>query len=160
MTSHGEGSRNPLRVVMSRELNLPMVANLWDVSVAPTLVLCQTGVNEAVAAALTQQGVEVVRVKALTPKVAMAILYERKLMQVLWECGGTLAAEAIAADAVQKLWAFVAPKIIGGQGAPSPIGDLGLQKMTEAKQLTRTTLRAIGDDLLLQGYFVAEGDLT
>ena len=160
LTSHGEGSRNPLRVVMRRELNLPMVANLWDVSVAPTLGLCQTGGNEAVAAALTQQGVEVVRVKALTPKVAMAILYERKLMQVLWECGGTLAAEAIAADAVQKLWAFVAPKIIGGQGAPSPIGDLGLQKMTEAKQLTRTTLRAIGDDLLLQGYFVAEGDLT
>ncbi len=153
LTSHGMGKRNPLRVVLSRGLNLPTAANLWDVSTAPTLVFCQTNADEAVAAALIQQGVEIARMERLTPDAVMVALYERGLMQVLWECGGTLAAEAIAANAVQKVWAFIAPKIIGGRGAPSPIGDLGLEKMTEAKPLTNVTLTPVSDDFLLQGYF-------
>ena len=152
LTSHGEGTRNPLRVVMSRHLNLPTAANLWDVSVAPTLVLCQTDADEAIAAKLTQQGVELVQMSTLTPTAAMKVMYERGLMQVLWECGGTLAAEAIAANTVQKVWAFIAPKIIGGQSAPSPIGDLCLEKMTEARQLTRMSLTTVDNDVLLQGY--------
>ena len=156
LTSHGEGSRNPLRVVMSRKLNLPTTANLWDVSVAPTLVMCQTDADDAVASALTQQGVEVVRMASLTPDTAMLALYERGLMQVLWECGGTLSAEAISTKAVQKVWAFIAPKIIGGRLAPSPIGELGLEKMTDAKLLVGTTLTQVDDDFLLRGYLSSD----
>lgn len=154
LTSHGEGDRNPLRVVMSRQLNLPTEANLWHTTVAPTLVITQQDADAAVAKALTAQGVEVAHVPsaALTPQAAMAVLYERGLMNVLWECGGTLAAEAIAAGAIQKVWAFIAPKLIGGRTAPSPIGDLGLEQMTEAKRLCKTTIDAVGNDFLLQGY--------
>ncbi|MEM1310723.1 MAG: bifunctional diaminohydroxyphosphoribosylaminopyrimidine deaminase/5-amino-6-(5-phosphoribosylamino)uracil reductase RibD, partial [Cyanobacteria bacterium P01_H01_bin.153] len=38
LTTHGQGDRNPVRVVMSRQLNLPTQANLWDVNQAKTLV--------------------------------------------------------------------------------------------------------------------------
>ncbi|MEO0770614.1 MAG: hypothetical protein AAFY72_14515, partial [Cyanobacteria bacterium J06649_4] len=48
--------------------------------------------------------------------------------------------------------AFIAPKLIGGQAAPSPLGDLGLTDMNNAKQLTRTTFSQIGNDYLLKGY--------
>ncbi|MGB5916514.1 MAG: bifunctional diaminohydroxyphosphoribosylaminopyrimidine deaminase/5-amino-6-(5-phosphoribosylamino)uracil reductase RibD [Phormidesmis sp.] len=152
LTSHGEGSHNPLRVVMSRRLDLPVVCNLWNVAIAPTLVMTQTNADRGVAKALSQQGVAVVFTDVLTPAFAMETLYQRGCVSVLWECGGTLAAEAIAANAVQKVWAFIAPKIIGGRLAPSPIGDLGLEKMTDAKRLERTVLTAVGDDFLLQGY--------
>jgi len=152
LTSHGEGSHNPLRVVMSRHLDLPVVRNLWNVAIAPTLVITQTNADRGVAKALSQQGVEVIFTDVLTPAFAMETLYQRGCVSVLWECGGTLAAEAIAANAVQKVWAFIAPKIIGGWLAPSPIGDLGLEKMTAAKRLERTVLTAVGDDFLLQGY--------
>ncbi len=152
LTSHGEGSQNPLRVVMSRHLDLPVVRNLWNVAIAPTLVLTQTNADRAVAKALSQQGVEIVSTDVLTPTFVMKTLYQRGCVSVLWECGGTLAAEAIAANAVQKVWAFIAPKIIGGRLAPSPIGDLGLEKMTAAKRLDQTVLTAVGDDFLLQGY--------
>ena len=33
-------------------------------------------------------------------------------MQVLWECGGTLAAPAIAAGVIHKALAFIAPKLV------------------------------------------------
>lgn len=152
LTSHGQGDRNPLRIVMSRQLNLPIAAKLWDTQIAHTLVMTQTGYDRAVETALRQQGVEVISFEQLTPAVVMDSLYERGLLSVLWECGGTLAAEAIAANTVQKVWAFIAPKLIGGVAAPSPIGNLNLSKMTEAKSLSRVTMMSVGQDFLVQGY--------
>ncbi len=152
LTSHGMGDRNPLRVVMSRQLNLPTTANLWNTAIAPTLVMTQEGADPAMLAALREQGVEVVSFETLTPTVAMTALYQRGLLSVLWECGGTLAAEAIAAGTVQKVWAFIAPKLIGGTTAPSPLGDLGLSNMNAARRLSRVQMTAVGEDFLLQGY--------
>ena len=156
LTSHGQGDRNPLRIVMSRQLNLPTTANLWDTQVAPTLVMTQTNADAAVAKALHQQGVEIISFEQLTPTAVTTALYERGLLSVLWECGGTLAAEAIAAGTVQKVWAFIAPKLIGGSRAPTPIGDLSLQNMTEAKPLKRVTLTPVGEDFLFRGYLEPE----
>lgn len=50
--------------------------------------------------------------------------------------------------------AFIAPKIIGGRIAPSPVGDLGLQQMTEALQLEKVTVSAIASDFLIEGYLL------
>ncbi len=50
---------------------------------------------------------------------------------MFWECGGTLAAPAIAAGVVHKVLAFIAPKIIGGTRAPTPVGELGFVEMTQ-----------------------------
>ncbi|HEY9883156.1 MAG TPA: dihydrofolate reductase family protein, partial [Thermosynechococcaceae cyanobacterium] len=63
-----------------------------------------------------------------------------------------LAAQAIAEGTVQKILAFIAPKIIGGSSAPSPVSDLGLTLMTEAMLLEQLQWRAIGSDLLIEGY--------
>lgn len=152
LTSHGEGDRNPLRIVMSRQLNLPTAANLWDTTVAPTWVMTQNDADATVKKALEQQGVKVLSFEALTPKAVMNSLYESGLMSVLWECGGTLAAQAIAQGTVQKVWAFIAPKLIGGASAPSPIGELGLEKMTAAKALRQVSITPSGEDFLLCGY--------
>lgn len=152
LTTHGLGEPNPLRAVMSRTLDLPWEARLWDTSEAPTVVFAEAGRRPDFRAYLEKQGVEVVEFSPLTPAKVMAYFYERQFLSVLWECGGRLAAEAIARGAVHKIWAFIAPKIIGGQTAPSPVGDLGLTRMTEALPLERVTLRSLGPDYLIEGY--------
>ena len=53
---------------------------------------------------------------------------------------------------VQKIMAFIAPKIIGGDHAPTPVGDLGLTSMTEALPLERVSWRVVGNDCLIEGY--------
>ncbi len=153
LTNHHAGSHNPLRVVMSRSLKLPSEAHLWDVSEAPTLVFTEVGSNPELQKRLLNKGVEVVEFDTLTPAKVMAALYQRDFLSVLWECGGTLAAPAIASGAVQKILAFIAPKIIGGAGAPSPVGDLGLTSMSQALMLERVQWRTLGSDLLMEGYF-------
>ena len=152
LTSHQVEVHNPLRVVMSRSLNLPEQARLWDTHVAPTLVLTEVGSSQPFQKMLRSKGVEVVEFSSLTPEAVMSHLYERGFCSVLWECGGILAASAIAQGAVQKIMAFIAPKIIGGDYAPTPVGDLGLTNMTEALALERVTWRIVGSDCLVEGY--------
>jgi diaminohydroxyphosphoribosylaminopyrimidine deaminase/5-amino-6-(5-phosphoribosylamino)uracil reductase len=142
----------PLRVVMSRSLELPRNANLWDTAIAPTLVCTEASANPEMQQFLRSRGVEVLELIPLTPPTVMAHLYDLGYLSVLWECGGTLAAQAIRDGSIQKLIAFIAPKLIGGTSAPSPIGDLGLTQMTDAIPLERVRWRAIGQDLLVEAY--------
>jgi diaminohydroxyphosphoribosylaminopyrimidine deaminase / 5-amino-6-(5-phosphoribosylamino)uracil reductase len=144
--------RNPLRIVMSRTLDLPTDARLWQTETAPTLVVTQVGHAPDLVPQLKRRGVELVTLERLTPATTLDYLYERGLLSVLWECGGTLSARAIAEGCVQKVWAFIAPKIIGGDTAPSPVGDLGLTDMTTALNLERVRWRPVGVDCLVEGY--------
>ncbi|MBE9032702.1 bifunctional diaminohydroxyphosphoribosylaminopyrimidine deaminase/5-amino-6-(5-phosphoribosylamino)uracil reductase RibD [filamentous cyanobacterium LEGE 11480] len=156
LTTHDQAGSNPLRVVMSRSLDLPTDANLWHTAVAPTIVLTESGANSEVKAALLKQAVEVIELPDLTPQSVMAQLYDRGCLSVLWECGGTLAATAMQQACIHKVWAFIAPKIIGGSGGFTPVGDMGLSQMTEALPITRLNIQSIGPDFLLEGYLPVE----
>jgi diaminohydroxyphosphoribosylaminopyrimidine deaminase/5-amino-6-(5-phosphoribosylamino)uracil reductase len=152
LTTHGVSSHNPLRVVMSRSLDLPSQCHLWNTDIAPTVVFTESPNNLDSIDLLQDKGVEVITVDSLTPKTVMEHLYQRELSSVLWECGGILASRAIYDRAVQKVMAFIAPKIIGGIAAPSPIADLGLTQMTDALQLNKIKLQTIESDILIEGY--------
>lgn len=153
LTSRLNDALNPLRVVMSRTLDLPENAYLWqDLAIAPTLVLTEVGANRDFQQLLLAKGVKVLELNPLTPTEAMKYLYSLGIMSVLWECGGTLAASAIANGAVQKVLAFIAPKLIGGNHAFSPVGELNLTNMTQALNLERYHWRSVGSDCLMEGY--------
>ncbi len=157
LTSHqpkdGSGAvHNPLRVVMSRSFDLPAQARLWQTDAAPTVVLTEGEPNAERCLQLREQKVEVAVLPKLTPQAAMDYLYQQGCSTVLWECGGMLSAQAIAQGCVQKILAFIAPKLIGGQTAPSPVGDLGLTHMTDALLLERMSVECVGQDYLLSGY--------
>lgn len=157
LTSHHVDTPNPLRVVMTRNL-VPTDAILWDTSVAPTLIATQIGANPEMLARLRDRGVQVLELDILTPTLVMQHLYDRGSLSVLWECGGTLAASAIAEGVIQKVLAFIAPKIVGGITAPSPVGDLNIQSMSAALVLERVTYHHMGTDLLVQGYLNQNSD--
>ncbi|KXZ44943.1 hypothetical protein GPECTOR_60g720 [Gonium pectorale] len=159
LTTRREGGHTPVRVVMSRTLDLPEDANLWDVTLAPTIVLTQRGARSRFQAALRSAGVEVVEFDFLTPESVADYCQERGFLRVFWECGGTLAAPAIASGVVHKVMAFVAPKIIGGLRAPTPVGELGFVEMTQAVELVDTEWSQVGPDLMIQGYMPSSGGL-
>lgn len=154
LTTHGVTEHNPLRIVMTRTLNLPVNAHIFQTEQAATLVLTETK-NIDQANQLENQGVEVIALSPLTPTTVMKYLYDRGLARVLWECGGTLAASAIKEGAVQQILAFIAPKIIGGVKASSPVGDLELKQMTEALILEEMAWEQLGNDYLLTGNLAA-----
>ncbi|XP_024961000.1 riboflavin biosynthesis protein PYRR, chloroplastic-like isoform X2 [Cynara cardunculus var. scolymus] len=154
------GGHVPMRIVMSQTLDLPEVANLWDVRDVPTIVVTQRGASRSFQKYLASKGVEVVEFDILNPKDVVDFLYDRGYLSILWECGGTLSASAISSGVIHKVHAFVAPKIIGGKNAPSPVGELGMVEMTQALELIDVCYEQIGPDVLISGYLHPIPDVT
>lgn len=148
-----------MRVVMSQSLNLPEEAHLWDTSEVRTIVATQRGARKSFQKFLASKGVEVVEFDFLNPRVVVEHFYDCGYLSILWECGGTLAASAIASGVIHKVYAFVAPKIIGGRGAPSPVGELGMVEMTQALSLYDVSYEQVGPDMLISGFLEPVPDL-
>ena len=159
LTTRRADGNQPVRIVMSRTLDLPEEAALWDTGVAPTIVMTQRGTRADFQARLRAKGVEVVEFTFVTPEAVADYCYQRGFLQLFWECGGGLAAPAIAAGVIHKCMAFIAPKIIGGVFAPSPVGELGFVEMTQAVQLVEPAYEAVGQDLFVTGYLPSSGGL-
>jgi diaminohydroxyphosphoribosylaminopyrimidine deaminase/5-amino-6-(5-phosphoribosylamino)uracil reductase len=151
LTTHGQSDHNPKRVVMSRRLELPTQANLWDVKTASTLVFTTPDADSNRRQHLIDAGVAVHVLEDLTPREVTQHLYRMGCSSVLWECGGTLAAAALKDRIVDKIWAFIAPKLIGGNTAPGPIGELGIVHMEKALTLSNLTYQNFGEDWLIRG---------
>lgn len=103
LTARHGGGHVPIRIVMSRTLNLPEVANLWDVSSVPTIVVTQRGARKSFQKFLASKGVEVVEFDILNTRDVMEYFYDRGYLSILWECGGTLAASAISSGIIHKV---------------------------------------------------------
>jgi len=154
LTSRGSRSPEPLRVVLSRSLDLPATAQLWQQDVAATLVAhAVVEADEPQShrlAALQRQGVGVEALENCEPLPLLNVLAERGCNKVLWECGPALAAAALQQGCVQELAAVIAPKVLGGELARTPLGDLGFTAMDQALTLSCESARSLGHDLLLQ----------
>ncbi|XP_072963589.1 riboflavin biosynthesis protein PYRR, chloroplastic [Typha angustifolia] len=160
LTARHGGSHVPVRIVMSQTLDLPDEAKLWNVFDAYTIVATQRGARKDVQRKLAMKGVEVVEFDILNPRDVMAYCYDRGYLSILWECGGTLAAPAISAGIIHKVFAFIAPKIIGGVNAPSPVGELGMIQMSQALNLIDVSFEQIGPDMLISGFLQPIPDLS
>ena len=158
LTSRGRRDSEPLRVVISRSLDLPEAAQLWAQAVAPTLVAhgpigapeqrLGTARAAATCALLDRLGVERLELPACEPAALLEALAARGCNRVLWECGPELAASALRQGCVQELAAVIAPKLLGGLAARTPLGDLGLEDLDQVQSWRELERRALGSDLL------------
>ncbi len=73
----------------------------------------------------------------------------RGLNSLLIEGGGTVAASALRAGAVQRMRLFYAPRIIGGDGLPG-FGPLGVESLEKAFRVDLIRIRRLGEDFLLE----------
>ena len=147
LTSRGRRTPEPLRVVLSRSLDLPHEAQIWDASVAPTLLAH----GPEAAGRQVPHGAESLPLAVCDPLHLMAALAARGCNRVLWECGPTLAAAALRQGCIQELTAVVAPKLLGGASARTPLADLGFERMDEVNELASISCRALDCDWLIQG---------
>ncbi|MDF2936039.1 MAG: 5-amino-6-(5-phosphoribosylamino)uracil reductase [Paenibacillaceae bacterium] len=83
---------------------------------------------------------------------AMRLLGEREIASILLEGGGKLNGSMLEARLIHKCILFIAPKIIGGAGAPGSFDFAGYEKMGEAVILERMKVDQMGPDLCITGY--------
>ena len=153
LTSRGQRNPEPLRVVLSRNLELPERAQLWDTAVAPTLVVHgpeapARGRAQLAAICAAHSGVEALELSSCTPAALLEALAQRGCNQVLWECGPELAAAALREHCVQQVAAVIAPKLLGGTPARTPLGELGFTSLEQLPNWQATPPLRLGTDLL------------
>jgi diaminohydroxyphosphoribosylaminopyrimidine deaminase/5-amino-6-(5-phosphoribosylamino)uracil reductase len=151
LTSRGQRSPEPLRVVLSRRLDLPQTARLWDTAAAATLLIHGPEAPVERCDRFDALGVERLALEICEPGALALALAQRGCNQVLWECGPELAAAAVRQGCVQQLAAVIAPKLLGGLPARTALGDLGLERLDGPWALQGLDLRWLGPDLLWQG---------
>jgi diaminohydroxyphosphoribosylaminopyrimidine deaminase / 5-amino-6-(5-phosphoribosylamino)uracil reductase len=155
---HVEG-KQPVRIVVDPLGEIDDDSNLVRTArQAPTWLLASQDVDPRRSGVLQDLGVTVIHVptaegpRRLHLGRAFHELRRRGLRRVLVEGGGGLVAQMFAWNAVDQVLAFVAPKIIGGQGAPTPVGGDGRPFMAEAWQLMDVRYEACGDDIAVSGF--------
>ena len=150
LTSRGQRTPEPLRVVISRSLDLPKQAQLWNQSESATLVVHSSSAPAEQRDRLDGLGVERLVLERCEPLELLEALGQRGCNQVLWECGPELAAAALRQGCVQQVAAVLAPKLLGGTAARTPLGDLGLVDVNQAVPWSRARLQQLGNDCLLE----------
>lgn len=151
LTCRLPGGRDPLRVVVDSHLRAPLGARV--LSGARTLMATTASAPLSHIETLRRLGVEVIVQDGVT-RVALRPLFEelgrRGVLSVLIEGGGTVNAAALAEGLVDKVIALVAPRLIGGDQAPTPVDGPGLV----AGVLALRDLRVwpLGHDVAIEGY--------
>ena len=147
------------RIVLDSHGRTPPAARIFNAESGASVIVAVTpeAPSENVDA-LEKAGATVITVPA-TPgnKVCfqslMEILGKREITSVLIEGGSEINGSALAAGVVDKVMCFIAPKLIGGQDAPGPIGGVGIRSLTDAANLRRVSVTSIdAQDLLIEGY--------
>ncbi|MDN4594143.1 bifunctional diaminohydroxyphosphoribosylaminopyrimidine deaminase/5-amino-6-(5-phosphoribosylamino)uracil reductase RibD [Polycladomyces subterraneus] len=149
------GGRNPIRVVIDSRLRLPLDTPVADVTEAPTWVFCTDERDLNQEEQLRAKGVKIVPTGP-GPRVdlnrVMQVLGEHGVLSVLVEGGGTLNAALLREQLVDKVIAFVAPKLLGGQNSPTSVEGQERETMAEAIHLRDLEVQRFGEDLCVIGY--------
>jgi diaminohydroxyphosphoribosylaminopyrimidine deaminase/5-amino-6-(5-phosphoribosylamino)uracil reductase len=153
---HVEGY-DPWRIVLDSAGKIsPFAKVIQQKSTAPSVIATTNAMSENVEKSLIEAGALVWRLPDVDEKVNLNALLTRmkqqKLDSVLVEGGGEIHWSFLSQHLYDKVACFIAPKIIGGQDALSPIGGAGVSLMKDALQLRDLTIDPLDGDWLLTGY--------
>ncbi|MCQ5128077.1 bifunctional diaminohydroxyphosphoribosylaminopyrimidine deaminase/5-amino-6-(5-phosphoribosylamino)uracil reductase RibD [Butyricicoccus faecihominis] len=154
LTCRMEGGRDPVRIVCDSRLRIPPDCRLVrSARVSPLLIAAAE--RNARAEALERAGAEILLCNTVNGRIDLADLMRRLgargIDSVLLEGGAALHFAALEAGIVHKVQAYIAPKLIGGAGAKSPVGGQGFAKMADALPLRHMTVSPLGENFLLEG---------
>lgn len=80
----------------------------------------------------------------------LATLYERSIVSLFVEGGGSLIGSFIDARLVDQVYAFLAPVLVGGSQAIT-IGGSGFETIAQSLKLSKVTIKRFEDNCLIQG---------
>ena len=142
----GREVRQPVRVVLDSHLRTPKTARVLG---ERTLI--------ATSSAGDMECAELLRLPPgpdgrVPIEVLLDQLGQRGILSLLVEGGAQTHASFVAAGLVDKVYAYIAPRLIGGSEAPGPVGGGGIERLSEALRLRDTDVMSLGDDILISGY--------
>lgn len=156
LTARVDGGKNPIRIVVDSSLKIDINANVVQDKSAKTIVATTDKADKDKILKLQAQNVDVIVVdKDENDKVdiekLLNILGQQNICSILVEGGATLSGSFVAKKLVDKVYFFIAPKIIGGKEAKTPVAGTGILNLQEALTLKDIQIEKLEEDILIIG---------
>ena len=155
-----DGAHQPLRIILDSHLRIPMGSRLVrSAKEYPLLIVCNESNQDREEGTSRIQKLEEAGAKVWTlPEknghpdlnVLMQRLGEEKIDSVLIEGGGTVNEAALKAHIVHHVYAYIAPKIFGGEDAKTPVEGSGIRLPQECANLRLAKITVLLNDMLLE----------
>lgn len=147
--------KNPIRIIMDTTLRIPLQARVLNDKEAPTWLITTDRADSGKKRWLEEKGVRVFSTGG-EPKVdvnrMLEILGQESVSSLLVEGGSQINSAFLHARAIDKVISYIAPKLVAGQGAPTPFGGTGIEEMGNAVALRNFQVETLGVDLKITGY--------
>lgn len=154
LTCRVDGGRNPLRIVCDTHLRTPLTAKVVQTAAEVPTLLATCSRERARIAKYEKLGCQVLTLPPREDHVDLAALMEAlgkmEVDSVLLEGGATLHWSALEQGLVNKVQAYIAPKLLGGSSAKTPVGGQGFPHPDQAVVLKNPVLTKLGDDFLIE----------
>lgn len=156
LTARVDGGKNPIRIVVDSSLKIDINANVVQDKSAKTIIATTDKADKDKILKLQAQDVDVIVVdKDENDKVdiekLLDILGQKNICSILVEGGATLNGSFVAKKLVDKVYFFIAPKIIGGKEAKTPVAGTGILNLQEALTLKDIQFEKLEEDILIIG---------
>lgn len=154
LTCRMEGGKNPIRIICDTSLQTPVTAQVVQTANQIPTILATCCQNQERQRIYKKSGCQILQVHKKEGHVnlqhLMKLLGEKKIDSILLEGGGTLNWAAISDGIVQKVQAYIAPKLFGGKDAKTAIEGEGIEISSEAIRLKNSHIISLGDDVLIE----------
>lgn len=156
LTARVDGGKNPIRIVVDSSLKIDINANVVQDKSAKTIIATTDKADKDKILKLQAQDVDVIVVdKDENDKVdiekLLDILGQQNICSILVEGGAILSGSFVAKKLVDKVYFFIAPKIIGGKEAKTPVAGTGILNLQEALTLKDIQIEKLEEDILIIG---------
>lgn len=156
LTARVDGGKNPIRIVVDSSLRIDINANVVQDKSAKTIIATTDKADKDKILKLQAQDVDVIVVdKDENDKVdiekLLDILGQQNICSILVEGGATLSGSFVAKKLVDKVYFFIAPKIVGGKEAKTPVAGTGILNLQEALALKDIQIEKLEEDILIIG---------
>jgi diaminohydroxyphosphoribosylaminopyrimidine deaminase/5-amino-6-(5-phosphoribosylamino)uracil reductase len=152
LTSHGRG-KNPVRVIVDENLKTPKGHNVLDAK-TPTVIVCGANAKN-IPARFKKEGIVLLPIDfgefRKDFKIIIKKLNDIGLKRILIEGGGEIIASALSCGAADEIFAFIAPLIIGGRTAVTPVEGEGISLVKNSLKIKNMKMQKIGSDILITG---------
>jgi diaminohydroxyphosphoribosylaminopyrimidine deaminase/5-amino-6-(5-phosphoribosylamino)uracil reductase len=148
--------RNPKKIILDTNAEIPLNSYILKHEPEKTIVVVGRDAAKSKLDMIRKTGANVLIAETKKGRIDLKRLVvelgEDNITSIMIESGGTLAASALKERVVDKVMFFIAPILIGGKTAPTPVGGDGFKKLSQAIKLHHTNIKMTGNDVLIEGY--------
>lgn len=154
-------TKHPLRLILDTRARIPLTAKVIKENPEQTVIVTGSDPPAYKVKKLRAAGVRIWTLPLRRGRVSLPALLakagEERLSSLLVEGGGEVNAAFLGENLVDKVYLFLAPRIIGGASAPTWVEGEGVDQVVKGSHWRNAGLTELGNDLLLEYYPEEEG---